>query len=418
MIETPIRQRPVALPADVRSSAEERGWSTATLERALRLGFQRRDLEFWLEGGRRPEQVEEILERRQRLVTGTMHVREANWMDNAALIDAFGDSPAVIGDRLVTMERSPYAFAQFWLAENPSLQVIEDQGVILAIGFHSVRNTVVAGQRIAVDFLASARVRQELRGRDFSRMLQEAPRLWSAPVPTAKYYYLHSQNFASQRWLDKIRPDIALVQERHEDEVSGVPVSVSYFAPSQDEADKTGIRRARRADLRACVALINRTHRAQDLFRPYTVEYLTSRLDDHAWGLKPAWAPRVYDWDDYYVLEQDGRIVACGGLWDRGANVREVWRDRGGNVLEISDPTALLDFGYTEEQEPLMARLVRYFLAETAAKARSALLAPFEQLPRLRELLSALQQQDETRFIHWGSQKLPLRRPYTDLSYW
>ena len=70
-------------------------------------------------------------------------------------------------------------------------------------------------------------------------------------------------------------------------------------------------------DLPRCVELINRTHAGLDLFRPYTVEFLESHLDDPAWGPKPSfWSP-VFGWDDYAVVE-DGDRRRRGVRWALG----------------------------------------------------------------------------------------------------
>ena len=92
------------------------------------------------------------------------------------------------------------------------------------------------------------------------------------------------------------------------------------------------------------------------MFRPYSTEYLEQRLDDPFWGEKPDfWVP-VYGWPDYHVVEEDGRVVACGGLWDKGKNVREVWRHKETGEVRSFDSTALLDFGYAEGREDAMIR--------------------------------------------------------------
>ncbi|MEK7745171.1 MAG: ATP-binding protein, partial [Elusimicrobiota bacterium] len=57
--------------------------------------------------------------------------------------------------------------------------------------------------------------------------------------------------------------------------------------------------------------------RGLDLFRPYTAEFLRDALDEHLWGKgHETWAfyPHVYGWDEYYVLEEGGRVVACAPI--------------------------------------------------------------------------------------------------------
>ena len=142
-------------------------------------------------------------------------------------------------------------------------------------------------------------------------------------------------------------------------------------------------------DLPRCVELINRTHEGLDLFRPYTVDFLESHLDDPAWGPKPAfWSP-VFGWEDYAVVEDGtGAVVACGGLWDRGRDIREVWRNEQTGQERTIEATALLDWGYEPGRADAMALLLRSFLGRTADLGRSHLLAPFEHTPDVAALVA------------------------------
>ena len=126
---------------------------------------------------------------------------------------------------------------------------------------------------------------------------------------------------------------------------------------------------ATEADLPACLKLINRTHKGADLFRPYTMEFLEIRLNDPCWGPKPPFWNQVYGWKDYYVLEEDGRIVACGGLWDKGENVREVWRHKETGEIEDDRLDGAVDFGYAAGREDAMVRLIEFFTGKTKSWA-------------------------------------------------
>ena len=239
------------------------------------------------------------------------------------------------------------------------------------------------------------------------------------------YYYIRSGNFGALGWIKSFIPESVNAPAR-EGDVPGIPITVHHFDAAQ-VGDQLGIRLARPADVRRCVALINRTHRGQDMFRPYSTEFLEQRLDDPFWGEKPDfWVP-VYGWPDYYVVEDEGRIVACGGLWDKGKHVREVWRHKETGEKQSFDTTALLDFGFAEGRDDAMARLIAYFIGLTHGIGRSYLVAPLEQLPRLLESVEKLRPTTETRALHFQSyspekdewiMEASLRRPYTDLAYW
>jgi hypothetical protein len=187
----------------------------------------------------------------------------------------------------------------------------------------------------------------------------------------------------------------------------------------------TRIRPATVADLDRCVELINRTHAGLDLFRPYTVEYLRQRLDDLSWGPKPPFWTRVYDWSDYAVIEDAGRIVACGGLWDRGANLRERWHQPATGESHVIDATALMDFGVDDGRPDALVELIGHFVDRTAALRRNVMMVPLEHLADVLAGCDAFGPTAETRALEvvpFTSPALkadaPITRPHTDLAYW
>ena len=147
-VETSVFDRPVVIPDDFARLALERSWPDGLLRRACELRVDRGQLAFGLTHefvGIRD--VEKQLGFREQLMFGTMHVREATWQDDGAVADLYADSPEDIGEWEVTVERSPYPFAQFRLQEHVNIQVLEDRGILLAIAAHSGRNTIVEGKQ-------------------------------------------------------------------------------------------------------------------------------------------------------------------------------------------------------------------------------------------------------------------------------
>jgi hypothetical protein len=203
-------------------------------------------------------------------------------------------------------------------------------------------------------------------------------------------------------------------------------VGVHHFRARKFGGSAEGIRKGTRAEAKQCVALINRTHKGQDLFRPYDAAFLADRLGDCGWGPKPDFIELLYSWDDYYVLEEGGKIVACAGLWDRGKHVREVWRNKSNGDVTVIEPTALLDFGYARGREDAMAVLLGYLIGATHDLGRHELLAPIEQLTGLVELMSPYEPAIESRTLaydNWEHEggvevRVKIERPYTDLAYW
>ena len=423
--EVSIFEKPSEFPEELQQAARERGFPQDILDRARELKVNRGAVEWWVKH-ERPENARRFLEARERLMFGTMRARQASWNDDEALADLYANSPEEIGDWEVTVERSPYPFAQFRLQEHVSISVLEDRGVILAATADSSRNALVGGKRTGVHIASAWRVRKEFRGQGLSRLLRMAEGPAVGWFGAYNYYYIRSGNFGALGWIKSFIPESVNAPAR-EGDVPGIPITVHHFDAAPPDRDDVGIRLANRSDLRRCAALINRTHRGQDMFRPYSTEYLEQRLDDPFWGEKPDfWVP-VYGWPEYYVVEDEGRIVACGGLWDKGKNVRELWRHKETGETRALDSTALLDFGYADGREDAMMRLIRHFIGQTHGLGRSYLVAPLEQLPRLADSVEKLGPSTETRALHFQYYSRDqddwlmdnsLKRPYTDLAYW
>lgn len=426
--DDPVFHTPVPVPADIARQAAARGWPDGLIQRAYDLRVDRGAITFWLsDEGPPAERVERALNDRERVMFGTLRVREAAWNDDDMLADLFAHAPEAIGDWQVTVERSPYPFAQFRLQERAYLQVVEDRGVALAVAAHSTRNTLIGKQRLTANITSSFRVREGFRGQGFSNLVRGAGPA-CAWFGLFVYWYVRTGNRSGADWIRAINPDAvaSLPPTESASEIPGTPVTIQHLPAHEAPAVEGRIRPARRGDARRCVALINRTHRGLDLFRPYTAEHLRTRLDDPHWGSKPPFIPRVYGWADYYVAEDaDGRVVACGGLWDRGANVREVWRHSASGEERTVTSTALLDWGYEEGHAPDMARLVRFLLGRTAELQRDDLAVPFQHEPELLDLLADTQPAPETRILQGqgfreGGIHITVwpTRPDTDLAYW
>lgn len=150
---------------------------------------------------------------------------------------------------------------------------------------------------------------------------------------------------------------------------------------------------------------------------------VVEHLDDPSWGPKPGFWAQVFGWDDYRVIEDGGEIVACGGLWDRGRDVREVWSTEAGERRTV-EPTALLDWGHVGGRADAMASLIRVFLGRTAELGRTNLIAPLEHAPDVLAHLADLDPATETRALRcMGFNDDTVRvepnvTRYADLAYW
>ena len=414
--------KPEAFPEDLQEAARAKGWPEGLVQRALDLRVPRGTIARWLASEwTRPEYVQRRLDWHERFIFGPLRGREATLADNEAFADLWANAPEEIGEWEMITERWPNAFAQFRLQENVNVLVIEEQGLLIASCAFATRNVLVAGKRIPVRYGQALRVRKEYRRQGYGDQVRSISWGVGAARPSAvQYDIMRSQNFAVVNWWKKYVPAFFDDVPEREGDVPGISVTVLQYPARPFDGDSAGIRQVRPADLPRCVGLINRTHRGQDLFRPYTVDFLQRRLDDGYWGeLPPDWDwPRVYGWQDYYVLEEQGRVVACAGLWDRGRDMRDRWRRQGSDEEKVISVTAVLDFGYDAGCEASMARLVSYLIGETDRLGHDYLTIPLDQLPAFAAQLEAYDPVPETRALRWGLPEPVITRPHIDLAYW
>lgn len=277
---------------------------------------------------------------------------------------------------------------------------------------------LVAGKRISVTYGQALRVHDAARRQGYGDQVRRFA--WPAPDTRpnhTQYDIMRSQNFAVVKWWTKYTPDFFDAVPQNEGRVPGVPVSVARLSARLARSDAASMRPGRRADLGRCVELLNRTHRGLDLFRPYSEEFLEATLDEHFWGERPDYYTTVYGWPDYHVLEENGRIVACAGLWDRGRTIRERWRHRGGDEERTIADTHLVDWGYEEGAEEAMERLVDQLLASTHSLGRDHLVIGLDHQEGLAAALAGFEPVAEERILRWDLPAVPLTRPYTDLRY-
>jgi hypothetical protein len=407
-------------PPELRAALAARGVPDDLVERALAAGIAVESLWGWASWRKLdPEDLERQLKWHQRFTTGDLRAREVTEADNAAFCDLWANSPEEIGDLEITVLRGPDGFAQFRLQKNVHLQVIADGNVIVASVGWSRRNVEIAGQRVSVRYGQALRVHQNYRRQGLGDAVRMISGAMNEVTPSVgQYDIMRSGNFAVVGWWKKYVPDFFEGTPQRENEVPGLPVSVSQIPAAGGAGASPNVRPGRREDLAQCVALLNRTHLGLDLFRPYTEEFLEDRLDEGYWGERAPWFPAVYGWRDFHVLEVAGRIRACAGLWDRGRDLRERIRDKRSGREQILSGAALLDWGYAEGAEGAMAELIAALAARTHALGRDFLSAPLDHAPELAKRIESLEPALETRYLRWANASPKITRPYTDLRWW
>ena len=398
--------------------AKAQGWPDGLMERAIAVRTPSYQLEQWLgmpASANHIFQVERIVGVFERLATGPYRAREATFRDEEALSDLWAHAPEKVGeDWAVTVERAPNAMAQFRLQPGCSLSVIEDAGELVACTAWSAVNVLIAGRPMSIHYASALRVRDGRRGEGLGDLVRRFPGRGLQNPTVGQVMFMRIGNAGITGFLEAVKFQ---AQSERPQKV----VAVTYLAARADASAGEGVRPIAEADLETCAEMINRAHAGLDLFRPYGVESLRSVLDEGFWGEGPPWRQRVYGWADVFVLEEAGRVVACAGLWDRGRDMREVWRSTTGEE-RIVTAGAVLDVGCAAGREDVLARLLRHLGGLAAERGRQSLMIDLEHLPRVKDALADLDPTLESRILEWSPYMpgLPptLGECFVDLRYW
>jgi hypothetical protein len=394
----------------------EHGWPGELLDRVRELRISEEYMLRWFQWNATLERAREEVGWAEKLRDGGIRFRQLTFADNEAFCELWANSPEQIGDWDVTVERGPNGFASFELQERPVLNGIFDDGVLVACVSFSLRHTIVGGRRISVRYGQAMRVHHEHRGKAYAHWVRSLPWAVGLNMPTrVQYDYIRASNMTMEKWNKKFMPSVQSVPTREQD-VPGIPVTVTHIPATAPAREAAGARRATRSDYDRCAALINRTHAGRDLFRPYSADSLRDRLEFDV----PDFAPHpAYGIDDFWVIERNGDVAACAGLWDKGRDLRERWRHRETGAERLVESTALLDIGYADGEDDAMAALIRHLAGVTRELGRDQLTVPLAYLPGVAGALSHLDPAHETRYLQWRTDDPPLSTPaYLDLVYW
>jgi ribosomal protein S18 acetylase RimI-like enzyme len=407
-------------------AARKQGWPDGLVQRALDLRVGRSMIRRWISNPWSDvDYVVRRLDWHERMTLGSLRGREATLQDNDGFSELWANSPEEIGDWEVITERSPNAFAQFVLQEHVTVLVLEERGVLIATCAFAARVVNVAGQRLPVHYGQALRVHKDYRRQGYGDQVRSLGWAAGSARPTiTQFDYMRSQNFTVVNWWQKYSPGFFDDVPEREGDVPGISVTALQYPPRPFDGDATGTRPARREDLARCATLINRTHRGHDLFREYSEAFLLERLGDGYWGphldpwMPPDRLPPPYSLDEFYVVEEDGRIVACAGLWDRGRDIRDRWRNTKTGEKKTIETTAVLDIGFARGKEEALARLLAYLIGETAQLGRDFLTVPLDPFPKVAALLERYEPVPEVRALRWGLREPAITKPHTDLVYW
>lgn len=407
----------MAIVETIVARARAQGWPDGLAERALAVKTPSRQLEQWLQAPADANflfHVERMVEGVERLANGPYRARELTFRDVEAFEDLWAHAPEKAGDWEVTIERSPDPLAQFRLQPGASISVIEVEGDLVACTVWSPVNCLIGGKPVSVHYAQGLRVRADRRREGLGDLVRRFPTRALQRPTIGQVMYLRVGNANMAGFLEAVK--FQANGERPQK-----VVGVAYLAARASEARVEGVRPIEERDLARCAELINGAHAGLDLFTPYGPESLRLMLDGGVWGERPPWITPVYGWADFHVIEDAGRIVACGGLWDRGRDMREVWRSAAGEERRV-EVAAALDLGCEAGRQDALADLLRDFASRAAALGRQTLIADLDHLPDVAGRLADLDPRVESRTLEW-SPYLPavpktLGECHLDLRYW
>ena len=406
-----------AVAETIVARAKAQGWPDGLAERALAVGTPTFQLEQWLQAPAEANllfQVERIVEVFERLANGPYRARELTFRDTEAFQDLWANGPERVGDWEVTVERSPNPLAQFQLQPGASISVIEAEGELVACTVWSPANCLIGGKPVSIHYAQGLRVRADRRREGLGDLVRRFPSraLQNPTLGQVMYLRIGNANMAGFLEAVKFQADSDRPQK---------VVGATYLAARASTTRADGVRPIEARDLAHCAELINRTHAGLDLFRPYGPESLRQMLDGGVWGERPPWRPAVYGWADFYVIEEAGSVAACAGLWDRGRDMREIWRSTAGEARRV-EVAAALDLGCEEGREDALATLLRDLASRAAALGRQSLIADLEHLPEVASRLGDLDPRVESRTLEWSpfAPAMPrtLGECHLDLRYW
>lgn len=407
----------MATDATLAERAKAKGWPDGLLDRALAIRTPDRQLDGWLRAEPNATflfNVEKTIAVFERLASGPYRGRELTGWDGEAFTDLWANAPEPVGDWSVTVERAPNPIAQFSLQPGATISVIEREHRLVACTVWAQTNLLIAGKPVSIHYAQGLRVRDDMRGEGLGDLVRRLPSPALRKPSFGQVMFMRIGNAGMAGFLEAVK-------FQADSDRPQMVVGVTYLAAREEAAAAAQIRPIAESDLAHCAALINRTHAGLDPFAPYSAGDLKSVLDEGFWGDRPAWRPAVYGWNDLYVLEEGGAIVACAGLWDRGRDMRERWRSKDGET-RLVEVAAALDLGCAAGRDDALARLLRHLAGLAAAKSRQSLIADLEHLPAVRAALADLEPRVESRTLEWSpyAPALPatLGECFIDLRYW
>lgn len=288
--------------------------------------------------------------------------RDATLADGPLLAEIERNSPIVMGDRQLSIDRGNDYFAAARLMEEVAIIIAEVDGEPAGTFCAAIHRTLVDGVERSLLYYHHTRILPRFQDHGVGRKLAAVLRERFASRVDSSYWYIsptneHSLGFAraaQNRW--SFGPTMVSIE------------TATLGGPSAG-------RRATAGDAARIVEILNAAHEGEEMFMPYTVERLAARLGR---------APAQYSWEHLLVTER-----AVLGVWPEGESTSVRVVEPSGEVIE-SCGGSVLDFGYLPGAEEEFMDLLRAACASLAARGMSDLSIFSSPGTRHWELVSSL----------------------------
>jgi hypothetical protein len=262
-------------------------------------------------------------------------VRFATEADGPALADIERRSPMVLGSTRVTIDRGDDYFATARLMEEVSVALADVDGVPGAVNCAAAHTVHVGGRPYRMGYFHHLRILPEHQRKGlFQQLGQALGSRYMPPHVDGTYAYVSPDNAASQRLFSFA-------------EAWPVQPLMCELPVSELRGPRAG-RPALPTDAEAIVATLNRCHRDEEMFCPYTPSELAARLGR---------SPREYSWSDLRIT--DGAVA---GVWPAGDHFTVIIDSPAGRSIEREG--FVLDHGLLPGHEQDYERLVRSWCTE------------------------------------------------------
>ncbi len=222
-------------------------------------------------------------------------IRPFEERDNAAMLEIEKLCPQGNEKLAMVADKSPDIIARYKLYNNWKVLVAEEAGKIAGWTGWTLKHDPIKREQYV--YLVEVMVHPEFRRKGIaSKLVMEAEKSVREIGPDHIYCYILEENNASKALFGKLGYS----------NKSLLKICALSAYKKIDISQKFKIERINKNEIRDAVNLINDYYSGHAHFIPYTPEIFESYVN----GIT------AYGLDNFWVVKENGKIVACAGLWD------------------------------------------------------------------------------------------------------